>query len=85
MLDRHYEGGYIYRELILVEAKPDPKTESGWRMSYGYQSKTPNAAPQPIETTNLSDGDGIQFEIEVLQEKRPGIKAILRLEVRPWL
>ena len=30
-LDRHYEGGYIYRELILIEATPDRKAERGWQ------------------------------------------------------
>jgi len=53
-------------------------------MSYGYQSETPNAAPKPIETKSLSDEEGIQFEISVVQEKRPGIKATLRFEARPW-
>jgi hypothetical protein len=83
-LDRHYEGGYIYRELILIEASPDPKAETGWHITYGYQSKTPNAAPETLATKNLPEEDGIQFQIPVVQEKRPGIKATLRLEARPW-
>src|SRR4029453_14838120 len=83
-LDRHYEGGYIYRELILVEATPDPKAESGWRFTYGYQTQTPNSAPEPITTTDLPEGDGLQFHIPVVQEKRPGIKASLRIEARSW-
>jgi hypothetical protein len=83
-LDRHYEGGYIYRELILVEATPDPKAESGWRFTYGYQTRTPNSAPEPTTTTTLPESEGIQFHIPVVQEKRPGIKASLRIEARPW-
>jgi hypothetical protein len=83
-MDRHYEGGYIYRELIVVEATPDPKITGGWRITYGFQKDTPNAAPNTVETTSLSDGEGIQFEISVVQEKRPGIKATLRFEARPW-
>lgn len=83
-LDRHYEGGYIYRELILVEATPDPKADSGWRIAYGYQSQTPNAAPEEVAATKLPDGTGIQFAIKVVQTKRPGIDATLRLEARPW-
>jgi hypothetical protein len=83
-LDRHYEGGYIYRELIVVEATPDPKIKGGWRITYGFQKDTPNAAPNPIETTSLPDADGIQFQIPIVQEKRPGIRATLRLEARSW-
>jgi hypothetical protein len=83
-MDRHYEGGYIYRELILIEATPDSKAEGGWRINYGYQSKTPNVAPEPLKTTTLPGGDGMQFQIKIVQEKRPGIRATLRLEGRPW-
>ena len=83
-LDKHYEGGYIYRELILVEATPDPKAQHGWRITCGYQSQTPNEAPELLETSHLPDGGGLQFQIAVAQEKRPGIKAMLRLEARPW-
>jgi hypothetical protein len=84
-LNRHYEGGYIYRELILIEAIPDRDALGGWRINYGYQSKTPNIAPERLETNRLPEGDnGIQFQIPVRQDKRPGIKATLRLEARPW-
>jgi hypothetical protein len=83
-LDRHYEGGYIYRELIVVEATPDPKIKGGWRITYGFQKDNPNAAPNPIDTTSLPGADGIQFQIPIVQEKRPGIRATLRLEARSW-
>lgn len=83
-LDRHYEGGYIYRELILVEATPDPKAQNGWQITYGYQSKTPNTAAEPVNTTRLPEGEGIQFQIDVAQPNPPGIKATLRLEARRW-
>jgi hypothetical protein len=83
-LEKHYEGGYIYRELILVEATPDPKSEIGWRITYGFQKETPNLAQNPVETKTLSGEDGIQFQIPVKQTTRPGIDAVLRLEARPW-
>ncbi|WP_374090141.1 lipase family alpha/beta hydrolase [Methylomicrobium lacus] len=82
-LDRHYEGGYIYRELILVEATPDAKAPGGWKINYGYQSRTPNFARTKADTQPL-DGGGITFDIKVIQAKRPGINATLRIEARPW-
>jgi hypothetical protein len=36
-LDRHYEGGYIYRELIIVEAIPDESAFGGWRIKINFQ------------------------------------------------
>jgi hypothetical protein len=84
-LARHYEGGYIYRELIIVEAIPDENALGGWRIKYGYQSETPNAANKPADTRGLPNGEkGIAFDIEVDQPKRPGIDATLRIEARPW-
>ena len=73
----------FYREQILVEATPDPKALGGWAVRYGYQSKTPNAARKKAGTYALTDG-GIGFDIQVVQPKRPGIEATLRIEARTW-
>jgi len=35
-MKRHYEGGFIYRELILIEAFPDDSALGGWSIKYGY-------------------------------------------------
>lgn len=83
-LDRHYEGGYIYRELILVEATPNAEALGGWAISYGYQSKTPNLASKRATTRPLPQGNGIAFDIDVNQEKLPGITAKLRIEAQRW-
>lgn len=83
-LDRHYEGGYIYRELILVEATPNPEALGGWAINYGYQSKTPNMATKRADTWALPGNNGIAFAIEVIQEKFPGITAKLRIEAQQW-
>jgi hypothetical protein len=83
-LKRHYEGGYIYREQILVEATPNQKALGGWTVNYGYQSQTPNSARKRTETRPLPEGNGIAFDIKVIQAKRPGINATLRIEARPW-
>ena len=40
-MKRHYEGGFIFRELILVEAFPDQTALGGWRIKYGYQDNNP--------------------------------------------
>jgi pimeloyl-ACP methyl ester carboxylesterase len=83
-LKRHYEGGYIYRQLIIVEALQDAKAVSGWKINYGYQDETPGLAKIPALTEPLPDGRGITFSIPVRQDKRPGIAATLRIEARPW-
>jgi hypothetical protein len=86
-LKRHYEGGFIYRELILVEAFPDKTAPSGWRIRYGYQDMNPGKPGVEAQTRELVAGDpgkGIAFDIPIEQKTRPGLRGRLRLEARPW-
>jgi len=84
-LNRHYEGGYLYRELILVEATPKANQPGGWKLNYGYQSQTPNVASMDADVEELNGG-GLVFTIPVNSPKgrTPGITAALRIELRRW-
>ena len=84
-LDKHYEGGYLYRDMILVEATPDTQAQGGWKLNYGYQSETPNVASKGTEVEVLSDG-AICFSIPVNSPPahRPGIASVLRIKLRNW-
>ena len=81
---RHYEGGYIYSQQMLIEATPDKQAAGGWRINYGYQDDTPNLARKVAATRELPDQKGIAFDIDVLKDTHPGIKAKLRIEARRW-
>ncbi len=83
-MKRHYEGGYILRELILVEAVPDEEAIGGWRIKYGYQETNPGKPGLAADTTQLKNEDGISFDIPIAQKVRPGLKGTLRIEARPW-
>jgi hypothetical protein len=88
-LKRHYEGGFIYREQILVEAFPDAKALGGWRIKYGYQDTNPGKAGVDAVTLPLAAaGDGLPagltFSIPIEQKTRPGLRGALRIEARNW-
>ncbi len=83
-LKRHYEGGFIYRDLILVEAKPDAKALGGWTVKYGFQRESPDIANHAATTAALPNGQGITFSIPVQQTTAPGLTGALRVEARPW-
>lgn len=86
-LKRHYEGGFIFRELILIEAFPDKAAPSGWRLKYGYQDINPGKPGVDAETRPLIPGkpnEGIAFDIPIEQKIRPGLRGTLRIEARPW-
>jgi len=86
-LKRHYEGGFIYRQQILIEAIPDKQALGGWRMKYGFQDTNPGKPGVDAETRAL-DGDGygpgVVFSIPIEQKARPGLKGTLRIEARNW-
>ena len=83
-LKRHYEGGYVLRELTLVEAFPDDQALGGWRIKYGYQGDNPGRPGKDALTRPLERGTGVAFDIAIDQKTRPGLKGILRIEARPW-
>lgn len=86
-LKRHYEGGFIYRELILVEALPDASVPAGWRIKYGYQEINPGKPGVDVETrtyTSALDVPVLAFDIPIEQKARPGLVGKLRIEARPW-
>lgn len=86
-MKRHYEGGFIYRELILIEAFPDDPAVGGWRIKYGYQDTNPGKPGVDAEASLLVAGDpsaGLVFSIPIEQKTRPGLRGSLRIEARPW-
>jgi hypothetical protein len=83
-LKRHYEGGFIYRELILIEAERDEKLEGGWRIRYGFQKDSPSEPNLAAQTRPLENERGLTFHIPIKQENRPGLTGTLRIEARPW-
>lgn len=86
-MKRHYEGSYVYRELILVEAFPDKTVPAGWRVKYGYQDINPGKPGVNAETYLLEENNpavGFAFDIPIEQKTNPGLHGTLRIEARPW-
>ncbi|MDR1424425.1 MAG: hypothetical protein LBI92_07470 [Azoarcus sp.] len=87
-MKRHYEGGYILRRQIVVEAFPDDKAPMKWQVKYGYQEDNPGKPDSTAKLYSLGDvdgdGDGVAFDIDIAQSARPGFTGRLRVEVRPW-
>jgi len=83
-MKRHYEGGFIYRDLLIVEAFPDKESPLGWRVKYGAQDINPGKPGSDAQLLPLPGGSGFTFDIPVTQKARPGLRGRLRIEARPW-
>ncbi len=83
-LKKHFEGGYLVRKLIIVEAFKDDSTPSGWRLEYGIQSETPNDVSTMAKAR--LEGGALKFEVPIESPpgSRPGVRGQLRIEMRNW-
>lgn len=79
----HYEGGYIFHDFIIIEATPGDNG-LGWTIKYGSQNDTPNAATQLADLSYDPATQTHRFTIPIVQTKRPGIKALLRVQAQKW-
>lgn len=81
-LKNHYDGGYLFRDKLNLEATPPSGPGQPWKLRYGYDSRTPNRATLDAE---LVAADGVlTFKVPMVQNTNPGIKAKLVLTARPW-
>ena len=77
----HYDGGYLFRDKINLEASW--KKQKGWQLRYGFDSAAPNQTYEDASYKQMPDHCN-SFTIPIEQETLPGIKATLRIETRPW-
>ena len=55
-----------------------------WRLKYGFDSDSPNRAETPLPPKEGERDAGWVFEIPIVQNSKPGIRAKLILRCRQW-
>ncbi len=81
--DKHYEGGYLFRDSLVVEMVPPAAANGAWNVKYAWQGQAVQAANKKIAATELTDGR-IELVIPFDSEKAPGITGALRFVVSSW-
>lgn len=81
-LRNHYPGGYLFRDKLNLEVVPPDDDHPDWRAAFGWDSLTPNRAPQLLDGQRV--GDELTFRVLVQQVSQPGISAALVVRARPW-
>jgi len=77
----HFEGGYLYRDMVTLEATPPATPDGDWRITYQFATRRDQ---EPRFATVNEDKDVLTFEIPIEQPAPPGIKARLHVETRFW-
>ena len=55
-LNEHYEGGYLFRDAIILELIPPETANEKWRITYSWQGKSVRPAATDIDPKALRGG-----------------------------
>ena len=81
-LKDHYEGGYLYRDTVMLEATPPADPTRGWLFEYWFANDR-TGGHKNAEIVDVTEGS-LTFEIPISQPFPPGITARLRVTTRNW-
>jgi hypothetical protein len=81
-LKDHFEGGYLFRDTVTLEATPRSAADGGWTFEYWFANQA-NRQRQKAVIVENTDED-LTFEIPIEQPHPPGIKARLRVRTSYW-
>ena len=82
-INQHYEGGYLYRDALILLLNP-PGATQGWGGKYAWQGKGFKAAQTPIALTEL-DGGKMEGSIAFSSgTSSPGIDGNVRFVISAW-
>ena len=92
--NEHYEGGYLFRDSLIIEMVPPSSDGQKWKVKYAWQGSGVAPADQEAEVAQLSDDKfvtvSLPFDSVILDNERkakpayPGIRGKLRFEISAW-
>jgi hypothetical protein len=86
--NRHYEGGYLFRDSLALELTPPKPPSTDWAVLWDWQSDNVGQASTPVPVTVL-DKSKVEVRIPFFTSDRtpprsPGIEGILRFVISKW-
>lgn len=91
--NEHYEGGYLFRNAIILEMYPPSGESTDWRVKFAWQDTGVANADQLVDANKLDTGTieiAIPFESQTIgpdgkpRPTRPGVKGRLRFVTSAW-
>jgi len=81
--DAHFEGGYLFRDTMIIEIVPPHTTGESWEITFDWQSKNPGRAGRPLPYKILESGK-LQMTVPFSSNSTPGIDGQIRFVVSAW-
>jgi hypothetical protein len=81
--DKHYEGGYLFRDAVVIEMIPPQHGDEDWQVKYDWQSDKVGEATKPLPAKELANGR-VELTIDFASDTTPGISGKLRFVVSKW-
>ena len=77
----HFEGSYLFRDMVIVDATPPSAVDDRWKIKYWFASE---GAEKAMFVDVFEDEELLKFDIPIEQPTTPGIVAVLHVETRFW-
>jgi hypothetical protein len=82
-IDGHFEGGYLFRDTMIVKIVPPQQAGEKWAVTFDWQSKNIGRASQSLVCEPL-DGGKLKMVVPFDSKSAPGITGQLRFIVSSW-
>lgn len=81
--DEHYEGGYLFRNALIVELTPPQDGNDEWTVHHAWQGTGVAEPTKPVPVKDLMNGR-VELVIPFDSRKAPGVKGCLRFVLTAW-
>ena len=82
-VNEHYEGGYLFRNAIVIEMVPPEAKGEQWKVNYAWQGQGMSAADTEIDARRIRGGK-VEVSVPFDSSTTPGIRGRLRFVVSAW-
>ncbi len=84
-LNGHYEGGYLFRDAVILKLVPPDTPEQLWQITSAWQGTGVNLTPQEVPAKTIRGGK-VEVKVQLPSEGKtqPGIEGQLRFVVSAW-
>ncbi|MDL2283942.1 hypothetical protein LJC19_02195 [Oxalobacter sp. OttesenSCG-928-P03] len=81
--NEHYEGGYLFRDSIILEMVPPQEKGGNWQVKYAWQGQGSVPAIHEVDTKKVKGGK-VEVRIPFDSNTTPGISGQMRFVVSRW-